>query len=249
MLLDLTMVFALDARRIPRYSDEEMTPKQRAANEALRYVREGMVVGLGSGSTSECFVRALGEALRTSKIRKIRGVATSVGVENLARELGIPMTTLTECGVVDVSVDGADEIDPRLNLIKGLGGALVREKVIEQNSRRFICIADASKLVGKLGTKGPLPVEVLPFCHDTHISFFHSLGGTPRLRVDDDGDPFISDNGNYIYHLTFNGGIESPVDVDRKLHARAGVVDTGLFISMAEMAIIADEQGVKILKH
>ena len=226
-----------------------MNPKQRAADEALNYLRDGIVVGLGSGSTSECFINALGEAVKAGRFKELRCVATSLQSEKLARSLGLIVTTLKEVGIVDVTIDGADEIDPRLNLIKGLGGALVREKIIEQNSRRFICIADEGKLVARLGTKGPLPVEVVPFCHDTHESFFHSLGGAPVMRLNPDGKPYVTDNGNYIYHLTFNEGIESPVDVDRKLHARAGIVDTGLFLSMAETAIIADEQGVKILKH
>lgn len=226
-----------------------MNAKERAAAEALRYVREGMVVGLGSGTTSECFIKALGQALRDGKLKGIRGVATSVSSDRLAREMGIPVISLKECGTVDVAVDGADEIDPRLNLIKGLGGALVREKIIEQAARRFICIADAGKLVEKLGTKGPLPVEVVPFCHDTHDSFFHSLGGTPHQRMNADGTPYVTDNGNYIYHLTFSEGIASPVDLNRKLSLRGGIVGTGLFLSMCEMAIIADDQNVRVIRH
>lgn len=226
-----------------------MNAKQRAAAEALKYVRSDMVLGLGSGSTSECFIVALGEAWQAHRFSNLRCVPTSVQVENLARKYSLPIIRLEDCGVVDLAIDGADEIDPRLNLIKGLGAALVREKVIEQNSRRFICIADSSKLVQKLGTKGPLPVEVIPFAHQVHEAFFHSLGGTPHLRTKEDGSPFISDNGNYIYHLTFSEGIASPADLDRKLRSRAGVVGTGLFIAMAEMAIVATETEIQILRH
>ena len=226
-----------------------MNAKQRAAAEALKYVRSDMVLGLGSGSTSECFITALGEAFQAGRLGNLRCVPTSRQVETLARKYSLPIINLEDCGVVDLAVDGADEIDSRLNLIKGLGGALIREKIIEQNSRRFICIADSSKLVQKLGTKGPLPVEVIPFAHQAHEAFFHSLGGTPRLRTKEDGSPFVSDNGNYIYHLTFSEGITSSPDLDRKLHNRAGIVGTGLFISMAEMAIIATDSDVRILRH
>ncbi len=226
-----------------------MNGKERAAAEAIRYLRDGMIVGLGSGTTSECFIRALGQAVAAGKVRDLRCVSTSVSSEDLARSLGMTVISLKEAGVVDVAVDGADEIDPKLNLIKGLGGALVREKLIEQNSRRFICIAEENKLVQRLGTRGPLPVEVIRFCHDTHEAFFHSLGGTPRIRTNADGTPYVTDNGNYIYHLKFNEGIASPVDLDRKLRARAGVVGTGLFLSMCEMALIGSDDAVRVLKH
>lgn len=226
-----------------------MNAKQRAALEALKYVRNDMIVGLGTGSTAEFFVRGLGDALKKGSLSNVRGVPTSLECEKIARQCGIPLLSLGECGTVDVAVDGADEIDGRLNLIKGLGGAMVREKIIEQNARRFICIADAAKLVTRLGTRGPVPVEVVPFAHDAHVSFFHSLGGAPRIRTNADGAPYITDNGNYIYHLTFSEGISSPADIERKLRARAGVVGTGLFISMAEMAIIGSEDAVRVLRH
>lgn len=226
-----------------------MNAKANAANEALKYIRSDMVVGLGTGSTSECFIRALAEACRAGKLDGIRCVPTSVSSGKLAESLGLAIIDLAQCGIVDVAVDGADEIDPRLNLVKGLGGALVREKMIEQNARRFICIADESKLVEKLATRAPLPVEVIPFCHRVHESFFHSLGGTPRLRTSPDGSPYVSDNGNYIYHLTFSEGIGSPGDLERKLRGRAGIVGTGLFLSMAEMAIVGSDQGVRTIRH
>ena len=228
-----------------------MNGKQRAAREALRYLHEGMVVGLGSGSTAEEFIRALAEAQRQKKISNLRCVATSLQSENLARQLGLTITTLTECGVVDLTVDGADEIDPHLHLIKGLGGALIREKIVEQNSRRFICVADASKLVPKLGTKAPLPVEVIPFAYQIHETFFKSLGATSELRLTASGSPYVSDNGNHIYHLTFRNGIGSPAELDRKLLARAGVVGTGLFLSLADTALIGSDtdEEVRVLKH
>lgn len=226
-----------------------MSGKERAAREALQYVRDGIVVGLGSGSTSECFVRALAEAAKAGKFKDLHCVASSVPIANMAQELGLKIVSLRDCGVIDVSVDGADEVDPRLNLIKGLGAALVREKIMEQNSRRFICIVDESKLVKRLGTKAPLPVEVVTYCHDCHDSFFHSLGGTPHIRTNADGSPFVSDNGNYIYHLTFSEGIESPSHLESKLLSRAGVVGTGLFLSMTDTVIVGSEAGVRTIKH
>ena len=226
-----------------------MNSKQLAANEALKYIRNDMVIGLGSGSTSECFIHALGAAIKAGTFTGIRGVATSVQSEKLAIQLGIPLTTLKECGVVDVTFDGADEVDPKLNLIKGLGGALMREMMVEQNSRRFICLVDQSKLSPTLGLKSPLPVEVVPFCHEAHDAFFHSIGGTPHLRTNADGSPYITDNGNYIYHLKFNEGIKSPADTERKLLKRAGVVATGLFLSMAEMIIVGGENGAEVIRH
>jgi ribose 5-phosphate isomerase A len=226
-----------------------MNGKEQAALEALKYVRDGMVVGLGSGSTSECFIRALGNALRAGTLKDLRGVATSVSSEQLAIQLGIPVISLRDCGVVDVAVDGADEVDPKLNLIKGLGGALVREKIIEQNARRFVCIVDDSKLSPKLGVRSLLPVEVLPFCHDCHTSFFHSLGGAPQLRIKSDGTPYVTDNGNFIYHLKFSEGISSPADTERKLLKRAGIVGTGLFLSMADVAVVGSATGVQVIRH
>ena len=226
-----------------------MNGKERAAIEAISYIRNGMVVGLGSGSTSEYFINALGQAIRDGRLRDLHCVSTSISSDKLAHSLGMAVITLKEAGIVDVAVDGADEIDPQLNLIKGLGGALVREKIIEQSSRRFICIADETKLVERLGIRCPLPVEVIPFCHDTHEAFFHSLGGTPRLRTNADASPYITDNGNYIYHLKFNEGIASAKDMDRKLRSRAGVVGTGLFLSMCDLALIGSDTTVRTLKH
>ena len=228
-----------------------MNGKQRAAKEALSYIREGMIVGLGSGSTAEAFIHLLGQEIRAGKFGSLRFVATSVQSENIARQYGMSITTLEECGVVDLTIDGADEIDPRLHLIKGLGGALVREKIIEQNSRRFICIADSSKLVQRLGTRCPLPVEVLPFAYQAHENFFHSLGGAPHLRRLEDGSLYVTDNGNYIYHLKFPEGIAAPAELDRKLRARAGVVGTGLFIAMADTALVGSDsdERVQIIRH
>jgi ribose 5-phosphate isomerase A len=225
-----------------------MDPKQRAAEAALEYVRSDTVIGLGSGSTSERFVIALGAALKSGRLRNVRGVPTSEHIASLARQNGIPVVSLTQAGELDVDVDGCDEVTPTLDLIKGLGGALLREKMIVQHAKRFVVIADASKTVERLGTKAPLPVEVVTFEHEATARFLKSLGSTPELRTKADGSPFVTDNGNYIYHCRFAHGIDDPAALDAALHARAGVVDTGLFLGVADVALVADDAGVRTMR-
>ncbi len=225
-----------------------MEAKRLAAVAALGEVRDGMVVGLGTGSTADHFLIALGEALATGKLADIRGVPTSTQSERRATELGIPLTTLAECPAPDVTVDGTDEVSRDLDLIKGLGGALLREKIVAQNSRRLVIVADGSKCVDRLGTHGPLPVEVAPFAHETHESFFRKLGCAPTLRRDG-GAVFVTDNGNYIYDCHFAGGIDDPAALDRALRARAGIVETGLFLRLADLALIGDETGVRTIER
>lgn len=221
-----------------------MSPKQRAAEAALSFVGNDMVVGLGTGSTADFFLQALGSALRDGRLRGVRGVPTSRQSEQRARQLGIPLLTLEQCRQVDLTVDGADEIDPQLNLIKGLGGALLREKIVAQNSRRLIIIADTSKRVPVLGTRSPLPVEVAEFGHQVHEAFLRNLGAEPTLRRAPDNTPFITDNGNLIYDCRFKT-IADPVALDRALSQRAGIIESGLFLAMASAALIADDQKVE----
>lgn len=223
-----------------------MNPKQRAAEAALAHVQSGMVVGLGTGSTADLFIRALATALAEGRLREIRGIPTSVQSERRARELGVPLAMLSATVRPDVTIDGADEIAPNLDLIKGLGGALLREKIVAQNSAKLIIIADAGKTVSALGTKSPLPVEVVPFCHEAHEAFLKSLGATPVLRRDPAKKPVVTDNGNYIYDCRFSR-IDKPRDVESELLHRAGVVETGLFLGMATLAIIGDDGGVREL--
>lgn len=220
-----------------------MTPKQRAAQAAISFVKSRMVLGLGSGSTSECFIHALAAELRAGRLSGIRSIPTSRHSESLARQLGIPLTTLGHDPSPDLTIDGADEIDPNLDLIKGLGGALLREKIVAQASRQLIIIADSSKRVQKLGTTQPLPIEVATFAHDTHELFFRELGSQPVLRRTPEGAPFITDNGNYIYDCRF-ARIDDPRALEEALLHRAGVVDSGLFIGIAAAALVADENGV-----
>ena len=208
----------------------------------MKFVRDGMVVGLGTGSTADLFLQALAAAIKDRRVRDVRGVPTSRQSERRAQHLGIPLVTLAECPRPDVTIDGADEVAPNLDLIKGLGGALLREKIVAQNSKKLVIIADATKAVARLGTKAMLPVEVVPFAHETHEPFLRSLGATPALRRSGD-TPYLTDNGNYIYDCRFNG-IDDPAELDLALRRRAGVVETGLFVGMAAVALVADEQRV-----
>ncbi|HWU36316.1 MAG TPA: ribose-5-phosphate isomerase RpiA [Candidatus Acidoferrum sp.] len=222
-----------------------MNPKQAAAERGANLVESGMVLGLGSGSTATLAVQAIGRKLREGTLRNVIGVPTSSAIAAVARESGVPLTTLDEHPVLDLDLDGADEVDPSLNLIKGLGGALLWEKVVATASRRVVIFVDESKLVGRLGTKAPLPVEVIPFGWRTHIAFVESLGGKPERRMNADGKPFVTDEGNYIMHCRFDG-IANPAELDRRLLTRAGVAGTGLFLGIAHEVIIGRASGVEV---
>jgi ribose 5-phosphate isomerase A len=221
-----------------------MSPKQRVGEACISYLNSGMIVGLGTGSTAEFFLQALATAIKSGQLKDIRGVPTSRKSEQRAQHVGIPLTTLADASVIDVTIDGADEIAPGLALIKGLGGALLREKIVAQNSKMMICIADAGKESEVLGMKSPLPVEVTQFGHEASARYLKSLGCEPTLRHGSDGAVFITDNGNYIYDCRFKS-IADPADVQRNLIDRAGIVETGLFLGIAKLALIADESGVR----
>lgn len=225
-----------------------MDPKQRAGYAAVELLTSNMIVGLGTGSTADCFHIALAEALRSGKLANIRGVPTSRRAEVHAMELGIPLSTLAESPSPDVTVDGADEVAPNLDLIKGLGGALLREKIVAQNSKRLIIIADESKTVSLLGTRSPVPVEVATFGHEIQPAFLRTLGCDPVLRRRSDGTPFVTDNGNYIFDCKFKQ-IDNPAQVELALRARAGVVDSGLFLGIASTALIASGNSVRRIDH
>jgi ribose 5-phosphate isomerase A len=233
--------FFLFVQPLPIAYPRIMDAKQRAGEAALAHVKDGMIVGLGTGSTAKYFIEAVGKALREGKLRDVRGIPTSVNSEKLARDAGLPVLTFAQTSKIDVTVDGADEIAPDLTLIKGLGGALLREKLVAQNSAKLIIIADASKLVTKLGTKFPLPVEVTPFGWEASERFLRDQGCTPALRRGAGGEIFVTDNGNYIFDCKFTE-IADPRELNQKLAIRAGIVESGLFIDLAQMAIIADDQ-------
>lgn len=225
-----------------------MNPKQRAATAALSYLRDGMIVGLGTGSTADFFLEALGEAVRSDKLKGIRGVPTSKYSELRAQKLGITVASLAECPNPDVTIDGADEVDPNLDLIKGGGGALLREKVVAQNSKKLVIIVDQGKMVPHLGHHFALPVEVTHFGFEIQEPFLRSLGCTPVLRRDKSGRPFDTDNGNYIYDCRFEQPVD-PVAIQAAMKSRAGIVETGFFLGMASEVLIGTDNGVEVRKR
>jgi len=219
--------------------------KEAAARASLRFVRDGNVVGLGTGSTAAYAVRFLGEQVRAGL--RIRGIPTSVHTGELATSLGIPLATLDECQQIDVDIDGADEFDPQLNLIKGGGGALLREKVIASASRQVVIIADSSKQVAVLG-KFPLPVEVIPFAQPLVAKRIGALGSSVKLRRDVKGNPFVTDEGHHILDCSF-GQIPDPPALARILSNMPGVVEHGLFIDLATVVLCAKGQNVAELRR
>jgi ribose 5-phosphate isomerase A len=221
--------------------------KRAAAEAALERVRSGMTLGLGTGTTIRHLVDLLGERLRTGALRDIVGVPTSLRTERQARELGIPLGELARHPRLDLTIDGADEITPELDLTKGLGGALLREKMVAQASERFLVISDDRKLVDRLGERVPLPVEVVEWAWDAHVPFLEGLGADVRLRTGPDDEPVWSDNGTLFLDCSFSEGIEDPGELERALLYRAGVVDTGLFLGMATEAVVATPDGVRTL--
>ena len=223
--------------------------KRKAAEVALSSVESGMVLGLGTGSTVRHLVDLLGDALRSGRLTDIVSVPTSVQTETQARELGIPLIELGDRDALDLTIDGADEISPDLDLVKGLGGALLREKMVAQASQRLIIISDDSKLVDRLGTRAPLPVEVVDWALDAQLRFLESTGATVALRETPDGVAVRSDNGNVFLDCTFPEGIEDPDDLERTLAFHAGIVGTGLFLGMTSEAVIASAEGVQVLRR
>ncbi|HZH75226.1 MAG TPA: ribose-5-phosphate isomerase RpiA [Archangium sp.] len=218
--------------------------KREAAERAVEAIQPGMVVGLGSGSTAAFVVRRLAALRAEGKLRDVVGVPTSVGTEQLARALGVPLSTLEEHPVVDLTLDGADEVDPRLRLIKGGGGALLREKIVAQASRRTLIVVDAGKLSPRLGTRWPVPVEVLPFGWRSQALFLEGLGARITRREGPDGAPYPTDQGNFILDCAF-GPLEHPEALAARLEARAGIVAHGLFIGLTSELVMAGPNGVE----
>jgi ribose 5-phosphate isomerase A len=223
-----------------------MDLKQHAAAHAVQQVSSGMKLGLGSGTTVQYVLHALAERLNDGSLRDIVGVPTSEETARQAAHLGIPLATLEECPRLDLTIDGADEVDPDLNLIKGLGGALFREKIVALASERVLIVVDASKDTDCLGKRAPLPVEVLPFGWNLHLSLLESLGSAPELRKQADDSPYCTDNGNYIIHCAFLDGILDPYALAEALDTQTGIVEHGLFLGIASEVVIATPEGVKV---
>jgi ribose 5-phosphate isomerase A len=222
--------------------------KRAAAERAVELVEPGMVVGLGHGSTAIHAVRRIGALLAGGELREIVGVPCSAFIESEARRLGIPLTTLDECAQIDLTIDGADEVDPRLNLIKGGGGAMLREKMVAQASRREAIIVDESKLSAALGTNFAVPVEVVSFGWGATARFLSDLGAAVTLRRAAGGAPFTTDQGNLILDCAF-GPIADPEALATALDRRAGIVEHGLFLGLATDLIVAGVDGVRHSKR
>jgi ribose 5-phosphate isomerase A len=222
--------------------------KKNAALEAVKHVRDGFAVGLGSGSTAAYAIEEIGARIKREKLR-VSGVPTSHQAFMLAVEHGIPVTTLEEHPTLDLAIDGVDQIDRDLNLIKGMGGALLREKIVASASKRFIVIADESKRVKVLGEGGqPIPVEVVPFAAKPVMLRLKRMGGAPVLREGQGKvGPVVTDNGNFVVDADFRL-VREPLELERKLKAVPGVVETGLFVKMTQMAYIGKASGVERLE-
>lgn len=221
--------------------------KKRAVIEAVKLVKDGSVLGIGAGTTIAYVVREIGRRIKEEHIR-VLAVPSSNQTFQLAKECGIPLTTLNEHLSLDLDIDGADQIDGDLNLIKGMGGALTKEKIVASASKAFVIVADETKLTDVLGRKQPLPVEVLPFALPLVSSKIKTLGGQPVLKMSKDGSgPFVTDNNNYVLNVDF-GVINNPSQLDRTLKSILGVIETGLFLGMANMAYVGTKTGVKVLR-
>lgn len=234
--------------------DPQQDMKAQSAAFALQYVHSGMLLGLGSGSTSAIFVDLLGEKLRRGELRDIAGVPTSQSTAERAARHGIPLRTLSELRQegapprLDLAVDGADEVDPHLNLIKGLGHALLREKIVELHAETFIVIVDESKLAPRLCTRVPLPVDILRYEYEIQLDWLSTIASRAELYRQADGSPVVSDDGNYMALCWFEGGLDNPHRLASLLAEHPGIVEHGLFLDMATMVISAGPGGVQILE-
>lgn len=227
--------------------DSSVLAKQAVGRAAASRVKSGSIVGLGTGSTTAFAIQYLGEFLRSGGLKDIRGVPTSYQAASLARQHGIPLTTLDDVDHIDIAIDGADEVDPHKNLIKGGGAAHTQEKVVDSLADVFIVVVDRSKLVDHLGVT-PVPVEVLPFAVTPAMRAIQKLGGRPQIRmaINKDG-PIITDQGNMVLDVKFDH-IDNPGELNRTLNAIPGVVDSGLFVGAANVVLVGEmKQGQPVV--
>jgi ribose 5-phosphate isomerase A len=211
-----------------------------ASKAALEFVQPGQILGLGTGRAAATFIRSLGDLVKSGLT--VQGVPTSMASAELARSLNIPIVSLDDVDSIDVAFDGADEVDPNLDLIKGRGGALVREKIVATAAKRFVVLVGENKLVATLGAKGALPVEIVPFALGFCRRKLEALGCNPEPRKDADGSLYISDNGNPILDCHI-AALSDPAGLERAILALPGVVDTGLFLGMADVVIVGEDGG------
>jgi ribose 5-phosphate isomerase A len=226
--------------------DAQQHLKQAAAESAVALVEDGMILGLGTGSTAKLAVEALGK--RVAEGLRVIGIPTSEFTGKQARSLGITISSLDEHPQVDLTIDGADEVElGKLNLIKGRGGALLREKIVASASKRLAIIVDESKLVERLGSHFPVPVEVVPFGWRSAELKLQGLGANTKLRPGADEKPYVTDGGHYIVDCGF-GSIADPAKLEQELNSIVGVVEHGLFLAMATQVIVAAEDGIRVLR-
>ncbi len=216
--------------------------KKKAAEKAVEYIKSGMVVGLGTGSTTKFAIEKIGDLINRGELKNIAAIPTSIASEKLAQELKIPLTDFSRETRIDITIDGADEVDRNLNLIKGGGGALLREKIVAQATEREIIIVDETKISVQLGEKWAVPVEVIKFAAGLETEYLKSIGGEPVLR-EVNGRPFVTDEGNYILDTNF-GILKNPELLAEMLNERAGIVEHGLFIGLAAKVIVAKPEGI-----
>ncbi len=221
--------------------------KNKAAVEAVKNVESGMVLGLGTGLTANFAIREISRLLKEGSLKDIVGIPSSNQSEKLALELGIPLITFEQKSEIDLNIDGADEVDPDLNLIKGGGGALLREKIIAQSSTRNIIVVDEQKMSQKLGTKWAVPVEIIEFSYKPVAKYLEDLGAEVTLRKNQNGETFKTDQGNIIVDCNF-GQIENLGELNKALNSKAGIVEHGLFIGITDEVIIGKSETVELLK-
>ncbi|MGB5748395.1 MAG: ribose-5-phosphate isomerase RpiA [Desulfobacterales bacterium] len=222
--------------------------KKKAAIHAVDFIESDMVIGLGTGSTANFAITEIAQRLKAGDLSNIVGIPSSERTEKLARELKIPLVDFEAHPTIDLTIDGADEVDSDLNVIKGGGGALLREKIVAQASRRNIIIVDESKLSTLLGTKWALPIEVVPFARRTEQIFLESIGGSVTQRVDEDESSFLTDQENFILDAYF-GPISNPGDLASRLDTRAGIVEHGLFLGLVTDVIVAAKEDIRHLRR
>lgn len=221
--------------------------KKQAGETAAAFVESGMIVGLGSGSTAIFATRRIAQDIHSGALSDILAIPTSLATEGAANALGIPLTSLAKHPRIDITIDGADEVDPAFNLIKGGSGAHLREKIVAQATERLVIVVDESKLVPQLGASWAIPIEVIPFGWEAQARYLEAIGARAKLRMDGDA-PFETDQGNLILDADF-GAIADAAGLARKLEARAGIVEHGLFIEMARDVVVAGGDGVRQLKR